>query len=159
MGYNMTVTVLDDTTLADLASLGVQPVGAPIHSDHATSLDFDGIGAIQRGERLVLLASSLELTTTAPEWIARLGRTGATATWGSTADTYVWQVDGPATHRLLVVAGFEVVQEEGAPLPEEAQVEVSWEDDPEDWLFSLLEQRTGYALDPWELAQPLGGLQ
>ncbi|HEY1133801.1 MAG TPA: hypothetical protein VGE77_04435 [Nocardioides sp.] len=155
MGWNTTVAVLEHTTIADLGRAGLTPAGDPVTADEATSLLYDGVAAQQQGAHVVLLGGGPDLMVEAPGWAAALGRTLVLAVWGSTGSTWVWSVAGPDVQRQVVVADYAVADTTGEPQPEESQVTTRLEDDPEDWLFELLEARTGVRLDLEAPAQPL----
>lgn len=87
MGWNCTIALVHDATLADLASIGWTPTGATVAWDEATSSGFGGVAAWERDGTLVLASGGLELSGADRE-LATLG-TSYVAIFGSVSDTWV----------------------------------------------------------------------
>lgn len=145
MGWNLLITVVENTTPAELREVGMMPVGETISGEEASLSGFDGIAAAQFGPHTVLLNPSCELfgQLSDLEVPRRRDTRIVSAVFGSTSDTYVWSVESAAGSRQLVSAGHEIVDDTGDALPQEEQLA----DLDEDSLFDLLERTTGFGND------------
>lgn len=144
MGWNCTIAVVPDATLADLNAAGVPPQGSPLTGDGALSSSFQGVAAGERSGSVVLVCSDMSLLDGVEQLSHRLGRrTVASASFGSTGDTWVWQVHGAGADRTWVWQSGEVVVDEGPAMDQEQAVEQL----DEDGLFTLLAAVTGFTVD------------
>ncbi|NAZ86754.1 hypothetical protein GTR00_11700 [Kineococcus sp. T90] len=112
----------------------------------ATSTRFEGfpVAAAVRGGVLHVHFRGDALGEVPEALAARSGAARAVAAcYAGVADTYVLEVaEAGVPTRLLVVSAGEAVVDEGEPLP----VEDGERDDPEEWLFVVVERLTGTAV-------------
>lgn len=102
----------------------------------------DLVALVDRDDGVVELVGRLLVDDALPAALSAAGGLATAATWQSTSDTYLveqWR-DGALARRLVRSQG-EVLEDEGAALPAEADVD--WDDDPEDALFALVEVLVG----------------
>ncbi|QCR18793.1 hypothetical protein C1N71_04450 [Agrococcus sp. SGAir0287] len=108
-----------DARVADLAPLGYRPTGAAIGGDVAASSRAD-LSALQHGRNVVLLDAGYAWIDVGERVAAALGRPVATALFGGTSDTWLFQLDVPGRpQRRIVWSQGRIADETGAPLPEE----------------------------------------
>ncbi|XVX20009.1 hypothetical protein ACQP1U_17245 [Actinomycetota bacterium] len=142
MGFNCAVVVIPGATMGDLTAAGAELTGETVTGDVALTSANDGAAAMQVGDALVLASGDVMALPPADECASRLGKTAYAAVLSSVADTYVWEVRGPAADRQWVVSYGETQADQGAPLPEEAQIGQL----DEDGLIDLLAATTGVSV-------------
>lgn len=119
MGVDVAVMVVRGARVADLAPLGYRPAGMPIPGVVATSSRAE-LSALQHGAHTVLLDVGYAWIDLGERVASGIGRPVATALFGSTSGTWLFQLDAPgrAQRRIAWHEG-ELADETGAPLPEE----------------------------------------
>lgn len=144
MSFNFFLGAVRDTTLDDLAAVGLG-LGDETTVEEASGFEAENLAVAVTGNGLLLVdAMGMSILDVAPQIARRLGREVVTGMFGGVADTYGWTVhDGTGTRREWVVSFGEVAENTGAPLPEESSVETL----DEDTLFELIQARTGIAFD------------
>ena len=136
------MVVVRDARVADLAPLGYRPTGMPIGGDVAASSRAD-LSALQHGPNVVLLDAGYAWIDLGERVAAALGRAVATALFGGTSDTWVFQLDVPGRgQRRIVWSQGGLADETGAPIPEEPSGPLD-----EERLGTLLARVTGFPGD------------
>jgi hypothetical protein len=154
MAWNCLFIVLRTTTLDDLASIGVTPVGEPVPVEVAVGSTFEGVAATVHGDSTVLINTDQSLFTGGSLLGELLHREAVTALFADATDSYLWRVDGPGLQRTWMCKAGETIEDSGLRAPEEQGLRAL--DEPS--LFGLLALRTGFGADPgWtrQLAQPV----
>lgn len=142
MGVNVAVMVVRGARVADLAPLGYRPTGMPIPGDVATSSRAE-LSALQHDAHTVLLDAGYAWIDLGERVASGIGRPVATALFGSTNDTWLFQLDVPGgAQRRIVWSQGALADETGAPLPEEAAGPLD-----EERLGRLLARVTGFPGD------------
>jgi hypothetical protein len=139
MAWNMHLSVVPGRTIADFAQLGMFGVAnETIAVDQALSLPSPAV--VESGGALLFLDGSMVALEFNVVLATRLQAEVVTGLFSGVSDTYAWTVLGPeGVRRNLVFAEGAEVQAEGAPLPEEAGLEML----DEDALFGLVLGRAG----------------
>ncbi|WP_067431761.1 hypothetical protein [Nocardioides jensenii] len=117
MGFNFAIGSLADTSLDDLAVLGITPTGATTSGDLA--LDEGAPHVAVRDGQLVFACLGPELLDLVQEVAKARGVRGVTVVFASTADVHVLWIGEGERERMLVMENGEVVDTVGAPWPEE----------------------------------------
>lgn len=149
MGFNFAFGALAETTLADLAGLGVTTTGETVTGD--TALLDESVHATVAGDQLVLVCRHAELLEVVQGLAAGIGRPAAAVVLGSTSDTHaLWLGDGDR-ERLLVMENGEELESTGGPWPEEeaalaAHTDGEWVD-AEEAMGDAFARVTGVTVD------------
>ncbi|WP_134766910.1 hypothetical protein [Nocardioides sp. 1609] len=132
MGWNCTIAVVHDASLADLVPLGWTPTTESVAWDEATGSGFEGIAGWERDGDVILASGGPDLV----DAVERLGRVGPVhlGLFMSVTDVHVWETAGPVGRRTWSWTVDGPAVDEGAPHPAEAGIERL----DEDTLFDLL---------------------
>lgn len=148
MGFNFAIGALADTSLEDLAALGLTPTGVTTSGDLALEEGTPHVAV--RGEQLVFACLGPELLDLVQAAAAQRGGRSVVAVFGSTADVHLLWIGEGELERLRVMENGEVVDTVGAEWPEEEAAFAEATDD-EDALATAFARLTGVELldDEW----------
>jgi hypothetical protein len=143
MGFNCMLAVVRDATVADLAAVGMTPVGEPVDGDEGLAA---GTYVLQQhGTDVVVLDGTSMFIDAAPIIASLTGREVVGVILSSVADTYGLDAITPGGRRQVVSQEGEIVLDRGEALPGEP---AAWDEDTTLELFERLSGRsTGDVLD------------